>query len=182
MLGFDLLIDEDLKAWLLEVNDHPSLNIYFDTEFMSHRVMKEEDECPLDLYVKGRVVGDTIKLVKKKDFFEHDSFRSLEKVHPSEDSSLTDLVLKLQQLFYGIAKIREKNMISAQSFEKMADKPLIQKLGLKKYDLSLLMQSVTSNAKSVDFLQFCDLMLHFWKQKVMSVQEMEFEELIDSLL
>jgi hypothetical protein len=31
ILGFDLLIDRDLKAWILEVNDHPSLNIYFDT-------------------------------------------------------------------------------------------------------------------------------------------------------
>ena len=30
ILGLDLLIDKDLKAWVLEVNDHPSLNIYFD--------------------------------------------------------------------------------------------------------------------------------------------------------
>ena len=27
MLGFDIFIDENLKAWLLEINDHPSLNI-----------------------------------------------------------------------------------------------------------------------------------------------------------
>ena len=31
ILGLDLLIDRDLKAWVLEVNDHPSLNIYFDS-------------------------------------------------------------------------------------------------------------------------------------------------------
>jgi hypothetical protein len=30
ILGFDLLLDSNLKAWVLEVNDHPSLNIYFD--------------------------------------------------------------------------------------------------------------------------------------------------------
>jgi D-alanine-D-alanine ligase-like ATP-grasp enzyme len=34
ILGFDFLIDQNLKAWILEVNDHPSLNIYFDTAFM----------------------------------------------------------------------------------------------------------------------------------------------------
>ena len=32
ILGFDLMLDKNLKAWVLEVNDHPSLNIYFSTE------------------------------------------------------------------------------------------------------------------------------------------------------
>jgi hypothetical protein len=27
IFGFDILIDENLKAWLLEINDHPSLNV-----------------------------------------------------------------------------------------------------------------------------------------------------------
>ena len=66
-MGFDLLIDDKMKAWILEVNDHPSLNIYFDKEYMSHRVMTEEDVCPLDLYVKSRVTKDTILMAKKKD-------------------------------------------------------------------------------------------------------------------
>ena len=56
-----------MKAWILEVNDHPSLNIYFDKEYMSHRVMTEDDVCPLDLYVKSRVTKDTIIMAKKKD-------------------------------------------------------------------------------------------------------------------
>lgn len=30
VLGLDLLIDHKMKAWILEVNDHPSLNIFFD--------------------------------------------------------------------------------------------------------------------------------------------------------
>ena len=49
ILGFDLLIDRNLKAWILEVNDHPSLNIYFDnsvTAFqMEAKVMTDEDIC-----------------------------------------------------------------------------------------------------------------------------------------
>ena len=61
------MIDESLKAWILEVNDHPSLNIYFDTSFMQTRKMEEEDICQVDLYVKSRVVTDSIKLAKKKD-------------------------------------------------------------------------------------------------------------------
>jgi len=34
VLGFDILLDEKLNAWLLEINDHPSLNIFLDKEFM----------------------------------------------------------------------------------------------------------------------------------------------------
>lgn len=32
IFGFDILIDKKLKAWLLEVNANPSLNMYLDKE------------------------------------------------------------------------------------------------------------------------------------------------------
>lgn len=35
ILGIDILIDEALKAWVLEINCNPSLNIYFEGEYMS---------------------------------------------------------------------------------------------------------------------------------------------------
>lgn len=62
ILGLDLLIDQQLKAWVLEVNDHPSLNIYFDSskEAMGQREMTDEDICPVDLHVKSRLVKDVI--------------------------------------------------------------------------------------------------------------------------
>lgn len=28
ILGFDILIDQKMKCWILEINDHPSLNIF----------------------------------------------------------------------------------------------------------------------------------------------------------
>ena len=64
-MGFDLLIDHKLKAWVLEINDHPSLNIYFEKEHMSAKKMEEIDICQVDLYVKSRIVTDTVTLAKK---------------------------------------------------------------------------------------------------------------------
>ena len=28
IFGFDILLDENYKAWLLEINDHPSLDVF----------------------------------------------------------------------------------------------------------------------------------------------------------
>lgn len=69
VLGFDLMLDQKLKAWLLEVNAGPSLNICFQTEEISAtgRKVKTQEQGeidPVDLYVKKRVVGDMVNLAR----------------------------------------------------------------------------------------------------------------------
>lgn len=54
-----------MKAWALEVNASPSLNMYFekdeyDTGGKKTVELTEEDICPVDLYVKSKVVTDCI--------------------------------------------------------------------------------------------------------------------------
>jgi tubulin polyglutamylase TTLL5 len=46
LFGFDILIDQTLKPWLLEVNLSPSLNT----------------DSPLDLKVKGNLIADLFTL------------------------------------------------------------------------------------------------------------------------
>ena len=52
LYGFDVIIDEDLKSWLLEINSSPSLSC----------------ETMLDDLVKQRLIDDTIDLVQPIDF------------------------------------------------------------------------------------------------------------------
>ncbi len=47
LLGFDILIDSNLKPWLLEVNLSPSLNT----------------DSPLDLKIKGNLIADLFTLI-----------------------------------------------------------------------------------------------------------------------
>lgn len=58
-----MLVDSNLRAWLLEINDHPSLNIYLEKDYMGGGMGKALSS--IDLYVKKMVVGDAIKLIKK---------------------------------------------------------------------------------------------------------------------
>lgn len=52
LFGFDVLLDSDLKPWLLEVNLSPSL----------------ATDSPLDLYIKGKLVADTLNLIGIRAF------------------------------------------------------------------------------------------------------------------
>ena len=52
MLGFDVLIDSDLKPWLLEVNLSPSF----------------ATDAPLDLSIKSTLLVDILNLVGIKRF------------------------------------------------------------------------------------------------------------------
>ena len=52
IFGFDILLDASGKAWLLEINDHPSMNPYVCVT--DERGCKHED-CPIsivDMHVK----------------------------------------------------------------------------------------------------------------------------------
>lgn len=52
LLGFDILIDSDLKPWLLEVNITPSM----------------ATDAPLDMSIKSTLVVDTFNLIGIKRF------------------------------------------------------------------------------------------------------------------
>lgn len=61
ILGLDILVDETLNAWLLEVNANPSLNVYTDKELPNGDI--EQTLSELDKFVKTALISDTIKVV-----------------------------------------------------------------------------------------------------------------------
>lgn len=61
ILGLDVLVDEALNVWLLEVNANPSLNVYTDKELPNGDI--EQTLSELDKYVKTSLISDTIKIV-----------------------------------------------------------------------------------------------------------------------
>ena len=112
ILGLDILLDEDLNPWILEINDHPSMNIYLEKDFMGGGVEKTISE--IDLYVKKRVVGDSIKLVKKskENTARRSEFRSLSRIYPNTDDESAEVAVVLtdaRKLFYHLALIKAKH-------------------------------------------------------------------------
>ena len=88
--GLDVMIDKDRKAWLLEINDHPSMNIYDCKEILGC----DHESCEIsqtDLYVKTQVMRDALKIMlraKREHLSEIQEYRSLIRIYPSEDPVL----------------------------------------------------------------------------------------------
>ena len=93
VFGFDILLDSKRKAWLLEINDHPSMSIicckndrqYIDAR--GHKSNCSHEECPVsktDLYVKAMLNSDVLRLLRV-DFDERpQKFGTLTRVFPHE--------------------------------------------------------------------------------------------------
>ena len=52
IFGYDILLDSDMKPWLMEVNLSPSLAA----------------ESPLDMTIKGNLIADTFNMIGVKRF------------------------------------------------------------------------------------------------------------------
>lgn len=52
VFGYDILLDQNLKPWLMEINLSPSLNC----------------DSPLDMQIKGNLISDTFNLIGIKQF------------------------------------------------------------------------------------------------------------------
>lgn len=61
ILGFDVLIDSNMHAWLVEINANPSLNVYVDTPLPNGDI--EQNLSEVDKYVKTHLVSDTLRIV-----------------------------------------------------------------------------------------------------------------------
>ena len=78
-----------MKVWVIEVNDHPSLNINFTMEGPTGLI---KEPSLVDRHIKVKVIGDAIKFMKSKKLKkarkagEVESYRCWKRIMPSPDT------------------------------------------------------------------------------------------------
>ena len=104
-MGFDILLDQNYKAWILEINDHPSMNVFGEipdesTDFQEEvktsisSIFKGSQAemvkviSPVDLHVKSRVMQDCLELAlmapaERKGIRQQ--YNSLTQILPAQD-------------------------------------------------------------------------------------------------
>lgn len=91
---------------MLEINDNPSFDIYYSQEYISMTKKGEEDICPVDLYVKSRVIRDAVNLMRSK----HYTSESLEPL----DLEVDETFLLVRDLFMKLTSIKNKSTLTSQ--------------------------------------------------------------------
>jgi hypothetical protein len=66
IVGFDILIDTKLRAWLMEINANPSFNMFLERDLPNGDVEKTLSE--LDKYLKSRVASAAIHIVTENQY------------------------------------------------------------------------------------------------------------------
>ena len=108
----------------MEINDHPSLDIYLEKDYMGGGGLKTLSQ--IDLYVKKMVLEDTIILAKKsrETILSKDRYKSLFRIMPYGEASakagaVYETLSVARNLYYKLASIKSKATITSSNFEKL---------------------------------------------------------------
>jgi hypothetical protein len=97
VLGFDIFLDKHLKPWVLEVNDHPSMNINLEFKGEDGTTVKIPSE--IDKHIKVKVIGDAIKFMhkfKKGNRHKVEQYRTFHSILPCEEAEYFDVFINLK--------------------------------------------------------------------------------------
>lgn len=114
VFGFDILLDSKRKAWLLEINDHPSMSIicckndrqYIDAK--GHKCGCQHENCPVsktDLYVKATLNSDMLRILRLPFEERPATFGTLSRVFPHEQADdVYSTFAKLRKFFLRLSQ------------------------------------------------------------------------------
>lgn len=149
-MGFDVFIDNNLKAWVLEINDHPSLNINLCLEG-DKGLIKEPSE--VDRYIKVKVIGDAIKLMRKhKERSQIDAYKCWHRLLPSECESELGCFMAAKDIYSRLLAGKLQSNMTLSGFCKLAK---VSGLGYQKVQLELLHKKLTKSG-AMDMSVFFD--------------------------
>ena len=81
-IGFDIMLDTNLKAWQFEINANPSMNMHLERELPGG--VFEKKVSKIDKYIKTLVIDSGLKIVKSLKPL--DDLGVWEKIVPSDNT------------------------------------------------------------------------------------------------
>lgn len=121
MIGIDIMLDHNCKAWLMEINANPSFNMYLERE--NEKGEFERTLSELDKYLKTLVINDALKIVRSKK--PVDDLGCYEQILPSPDEEFQRYYVwdKARSIFDRLAGVKKADYLTASQFQKLGRFP-----------------------------------------------------------
>ncbi len=141
-LGFDIMMDQNLKAWLLEINANPSMNMYLERELPTGE--REKTVSELDKHLKTLVLTDGIRIAKARK--ELDDLGCYEKLLPRDDVNYERFMFwnEIRTIFTKLGGLKNPDTLTSSQFQKLGRYPELTGPKLVKAQYDILYRQVTS--------------------------------------
>jgi len=148
ILGFDILIDRHCKAWLLEINANPSLNI--------KNAEEEQGISPVDNFVKTVIVEDALKIIITKKTKSYGCYQQLLPIEPDSTYSKFNVLKKVIEVFMRLQGVKNCGNINLFKFSQLMRFIPSKVLTIERYEYSLVYTQVMKQRHDMDLGLFMD--------------------------
>lgn len=146
LIGIDIMLDSNCKAWLMEINANPSMNMFLERQNPNGEYEKTISE--LDKYLKTLVINDAIKIVRAKK--PSDDYGCFEKILPSEDPEINRFYVwdKARDIFGRLGGIKKSESITASQFQRLGRYPELTRPHFVKAHYDIAFKEATRKSDS----------------------------------
>lgn len=144
IVGFDILLDTKLRAWLMEINANPSFNMFLEKEGPLENGVPtvEKTLSELDKYLKSKVSSEAIHIVTGADYegggepVQRDA-ELFTQVLPSDDMEELFVWNEVQALFETLfSGTKNTEVLTLYQFQKLSKVPFGNPMVIKAdYDI-----------------------------------------------
>lgn len=141
LIGIDIMLDQNCKAWLMEINANPSLNMFLERQ--NEKGEYEKTLCELDKYLKTLIIDDAIKIMRSKKPL--DDTGCWMKILPTENPEINQFYVweRARQVFELLAGIKKTEYITASQFQKLGRFPELTRTNFVKAHYDIVFKEAT---------------------------------------